>query len=45
MLERCDCCGAYLEGSGLVCEECQKDMSTGLTTEIREMKIEQMNRR
>ena len=26
MLERCDCCGAYLEGGGLVCEECLKDM-------------------
>ena len=26
MLERCDCCGAYLEGGGLACEECLKDM-------------------
>lgn len=26
MLERCDCCGAYLEDSGLLCEKCRKDM-------------------
>ena len=26
MLERCDCCGAYLEDDSLVCEECLKDM-------------------
>lgn len=26
MLERCDCCGAYLEDGGLACEECRKDM-------------------
>ena len=26
MLERCDCCGAYLEDVGMVCEECLKDM-------------------
>lgn len=26
MLERCDYCGAYREGGGLVCEECRKDM-------------------
>lgn len=26
MLERCDCCGAYLEGNDLVCEECLRGM-------------------
>lgn len=26
MPERCDCCGAYLEDGGLLCEKCQKDM-------------------
>ena len=26
MLERCDCCGAYLEGNDLVYEECLRGM-------------------
>lgn len=26
MSERCDCCGAYLEAGGLLCERCREDM-------------------
>lgn len=26
MLERCDCCGAYLEESGIICEKCRKEL-------------------
>lgn len=26
MPERCDCCGVYLEGGGILCEKCRKNM-------------------
>lgn len=26
MPERCDCCGAYLEDGGILCEKCRKEL-------------------
>ena len=38
--ERCDCCGAYLEDGGLLCEKCRKDMKYRINR-VRTMEAEE----
>lgn len=40
MPERCDCCGAYLEDGGFLCEKCRKDMKRRINR-VRTMEAEE----